>query len=173
MNTNLLIFFAIPIAVIVFSIVLQKLIRCPILVASIIFSILLIIVLAFFDSVYLIAVIAYTILSFITAYITMLICRFINNGEENSNCRRRCGCGNNTINGNNNGNNTSNDVIAVLSDGTILNGNDAVNAVSSNNGCNCNNNNNNTNTITATANFIPNTNNNGRTGSFSGCYRRR
>ena len=41
MNILLLLVFAIPIAIIVISIALQKLLRCPILVAGIIFSILL------------------------------------------------------------------------------------------------------------------------------------
>ena len=39
MNTLLLIFFALPIAVIVISIALQKILKCPVLVAAIIFSI--------------------------------------------------------------------------------------------------------------------------------------
>lgn len=90
MTTNLLIFFAIPLAVIIFSIALQKILRNPFLVAGIIFSIFLIIVLAFFDTIYLIAVVAYTILSFITAVLTCLICRFLrnqicNNGEQDEN----------------------------------------------------------------------------------------
>ena len=81
MNTNLLIFFAIPLAVIIFSIALQKVLRNPFLVAGIIFSILLIIVLAFFDIIYLIAVLVYTILSFITAVLTWLICRWLRNNQ--------------------------------------------------------------------------------------------
>lgn len=72
-NTILLIFFAIPFAIILFSIAIQKLIRNPFLVAGIIFSVLLIIVLAFFDPIYLILVIVYTILSFLTAVITKWI----------------------------------------------------------------------------------------------------
>ena len=43
-----------------------------------------------------------------------------------------------------------------------------------NNGCNCGcNNNNNTNPIAARVNIVPNSNDNGRTGYLSGCYRRR
>ena len=86
MITNLLIFFAIPLAIVVISIALQKLLRNPFLVASIIFSILLIIVLAFFDTVYLIAVVAYTILSFIAALLTCLISRFLRNQICNGFC---------------------------------------------------------------------------------------
>lgn len=76
-NTILLIFFAIPFAIILFSIALQKLIRNPFLVAGIIFSILLIIVLAFFAPIYLILVIVYTILSFLTAVFTKLIAQIL------------------------------------------------------------------------------------------------
>lgn len=91
-NTILLIFFAIPLAVIIFSIALQKLIRNPFLVASIIFAILLIIVLAFFDSIFLILVIAYTILSFVTAILTKIICKLLrriadtNSDSDSSDC---------------------------------------------------------------------------------------
>ncbi|MBQ3415711.1 MAG: YbeF family protein [Clostridia bacterium] len=85
-NTILLIFFAIPLGVIIFSIALQKLVRNPFLVASIIFAIFLIVVLAFFDSIFLILVIAYTILSFVTALITKIIWRFFKeNGNEEAN----------------------------------------------------------------------------------------
>ena len=84
-NSVLLIFFAIPLAIIIFSIALQKLIKNPFLVASVIFAIILIIVLAFFDSIFLILVIAYTILSFVTAVITKIIWRLLNrNGQIES-----------------------------------------------------------------------------------------
>lgn len=96
MNINLLIFFAIPLAIIIFSIALEKIFRNPFLVAGIIFSILLIIVLAFFDLIYLVAVLVYTILSFVTALLTCIICRNLNN---NSICNVMCNC-------NNGGNNT-------------------------------------------------------------------
>lgn len=86
MTTNLLIFFAIPLAVVVISIALQKVLRNPFLVAGIIFSILLIIVLALFDTIYLIAVVAYTILSFITAILTCLLGRFFRNEFCNGFC---------------------------------------------------------------------------------------
>ena len=86
MTTNLLIFFAIPLAVVVISIALQKVLRNPFLVAGIIFSILLIIVLALFATIYLIAVVAYTILSFITAILTCLLGRFFRNEFCNGFC---------------------------------------------------------------------------------------
>ncbi len=81
MNTLLLIFFAIPLAVIVFSIVLQKLICNSFLVSAVILSVSLIIVIAFFEPIYLIAVFAYTVLSFITAFLTNLICRLFSNSN--------------------------------------------------------------------------------------------
>lgn len=87
MTTNLLIFFALPLAVVIFSIALQKILKNPFLVSGIVFSVLLIIVLAFFDTLYLIAVIAYTILAFITAVLTCLIHRWLENNQIfNSDC---------------------------------------------------------------------------------------
>lgn len=72
---NLLIFFAFPIAVIVFSYALQKLINNPVLVSAIIFSVFLIITFAAFDETFLIATLAYTILSFIVATLTQISCK--------------------------------------------------------------------------------------------------
>ena len=73
---ELLLFFAIPLAVVVYSIALQKILRCPFLVSGIIFVTFLIIVLVLNNMEYLIAVIIYTIISFITAYVTMIIHRY-------------------------------------------------------------------------------------------------
>lgn len=86
--TNLLIFFAIPFAVIVVSIALQKLLRNPFLVAGIILSIFLVLAFALPSTTYLIAGIVYTVLSFVTAYLTMLIKRYIKEmqREQNNNC---------------------------------------------------------------------------------------
>ncbi len=90
---NLLIFFAIPFAVIVISLALQKLLRCPFLVAAIIFSIFLVVGFAISNLNIVIAGIIYAILSFVTAYLTMVVARL----------RRE----NNQENANNNNNNTS------------------------------------------------------------------
>ncbi len=126
MTTNLLIFFAIPFAVIIFSIALQKLLRNPFLVSAIIFSILLIIVLAFFDTIYLIAVVAYTILSFITAVITCLICRYFDtsqisncmfNSGNNNNCMGNNENNNNCMGNNGNNNSSNTEVITISNDG--------------------------------------------------------
>ena len=74
MNT-LLIFFALPIAIIIISIALQKIFKCPFLVAGIIFAIFLIVTFTIGNLNYLVATIAYTILAFITAILTNIICR--------------------------------------------------------------------------------------------------
>jgi hypothetical protein len=75
----LLIFFALPLATIILSVVLQKLIKNPILVAAIFFSIYLIVAFALFDATFLIAVIIYTILAYITAVIVRTIGIIVNN----------------------------------------------------------------------------------------------
>ena len=113
MTTNLLIFFAIPLAIIIISIALQKVLRNPFLVAAIIFSILLVIVLAFFDTIYLIAVVAYTVLAYITAVLTCLFRRLL----RNSNMGGCMGCGNNNNNDNGNIENET-QVVATLSEGS-------------------------------------------------------
>lgn len=73
----LLLFFALPIATIILSIVLQKILKSPILVAATFFAIFLIVTFAAFDTWFLVFVIAYTILAFITASIIQAIWRFI------------------------------------------------------------------------------------------------
>ena len=91
---NLLIFFAIPVATIILSIILETLIKCPFKVAGIAFSVFLITAFALGGTVeWLVLAIAYTIISFISAYLTYM---FENKQEENSssdssvvrNCRR-------------------------------------------------------------------------------------
>ena len=105
MNT-LLIFFAFPIAVIIFSIVLEKLLNNPIAVASLIFAVFLILAFTAFDTTFLIATLAYTILSLITALLVQLLCREDDDDDDddvcstvedllnnNSNNTNSCGCG--------------------------------------------------------------------------------
>lgn len=93
MMNLLLIFFALPLATIVFSIALQKILDNPILVASIIFSIFLIVTFVVGDLNLLIATIIYTIISFITA----IIVRYIdeNNDANNENNGTNQNCNNN------------------------------------------------------------------------------
>lgn len=123
----LLIFFALPIATIILAIVLEKLLRCPILTAATFFAIYLIVAFAAFDASFLIFVIAYTIIAYITALIAeFFFCR----------CKRRCmqcmmSCNNN--NNNNNEVQLSNESIQSI-------GNTVANIVNNaNNNCNCNN----------------------------------
>lgn len=71
---GLLLFFALPVATIILAIVLQKILKCPILVAATFFAIYLIVAFAIFDASFLIFVIAYTILAYIAAYLTKFLC---------------------------------------------------------------------------------------------------
>ena len=102
---NLLIFFALPIAVIVISIALQKILKCPPLVAAIIFSIFLIVTFIVNNLNFLIAAIVYAIISFITATIICLISKLkhttsicnnnfiaLNNGNCENEIPNNCGC---------------------------------------------------------------------------------
>lgn len=82
---NLLIFFAFPIAVIIVSIILQKLLHNPELVAALTFAVFLIITFTAFDETFLIATLAYTVLAFATAVITRIFCN-CSSGEESDIC---------------------------------------------------------------------------------------
>ena len=166
MNT-LLIFFALPIATIIISIALQKILKCPALVAAIIFAIFLIVTFIVGNLIFLVATIVYTIIAFITAAIVWLICRFLNRNRRrncgcdcdhdrddcNCNCNRRCEyrCGCNC----NNSTSTANDLLTISSN-------------CENNGYTYSN-----NGVTARINVIPNNNTNGRNGCICGSYRRR
>ena len=153
----LLIFFALPIAVIIFSVVLQKLLRCPFLVASIIFAIFLVVTFVVDDLTFLVATIVYTIIALITAFIVMIICKFLND-------YRNCCCRNNNNNINNaidvalanNENNDTNNISTITNIGT--------------NGTRCTCRQVDNNTISVSANIVP-SNNNTRTGRFYGSYR--
>lgn len=85
---NLLIFFALPIAVIIISIALQKIFKNSFLVAAIIFAAFLVATFVVNDLNLLIATIAYTILSFISAILTCVISELIRrlDNDENVNC---------------------------------------------------------------------------------------
>ncbi len=82
-----LVFLIFPIAVIIFSIALEKLLNSPVLVSAIIFIIGLIIALVFFsgNTNAIIAVIVYAIIAFITALITRFILNFFDNDNNNNN----------------------------------------------------------------------------------------
>lgn len=119
----LLIFFALPIATIILAIVLQKLLRCPVLTAATFFAIYLIVAFAAFDASFLIYVIVYTVL----AYITAVIAEFFF-----SRCRKNIKCNCNTCN--NNDIQLSNEEVERIATrvAQILSQN-------CNNNCNCNN----------------------------------
>ena len=92
MNVDLLIFFALPIATIIVSIALQKILKCPPLVSAIIFAIFLIVTFVINNLNFLIATIVYTIISFITAVLVCISCRLIRHLRE---ARNSCRCNNN------------------------------------------------------------------------------
>lgn len=190
----LLLFFALPIAVIIVSIALQKILKCQFLVASIIFAIFLVVTFVIGNLIYLVATIAYTILSFITAVLTKIICRILRELDRregnNDNC---CGRSNNTRNTNNGtqllsitGNCSNNDggngknLLTISSNGCgetenellTINSSYGTNNNSDSGRCSCNCNTSN-DSIAVRANVFPNNNTNGRTGNFCGCYRRR
>jgi len=79
---NLLIFFAIPVATIIFAIVFQKILQSPLLVAATFFAIFLIVTFAAFDESFLVFAILYTLLALITAIIVRFICCLIRNSDN-------------------------------------------------------------------------------------------
>lgn len=88
MNT-LLIFFAFPVATIILSIVLQKVLKNPLLVAATFFAIFLVITFAFANSSFLVYAILYSILAYVTAVLTAWICRLIRmlENQNSGTCR--------------------------------------------------------------------------------------
>lgn len=125
----LLIFFALPIAVIIISAILQKLLSSPIAVAALIFAIFLVVTFAISNINLLIATLVYTLLALITAVIVRFICE----SRKNNNI---CELLRNLLeNSSNNGTNLNN-ITNVLSDNNLTN-----NSNNSNNenscGCGC------------------------------------
>lgn len=160
MNT-LLIFFALPIAIIIISIALQKIFKCPFLVAGIIFAIFLIVTFAIGNLNYLVATIAYTILAFITAILTNIICRILRELDRREEANNNSG---NLLTIRSNGcNGVENDLLTINASYPNNNSNNT-------GSCSCNTSN---DSIAVRAKVIPNNNTNGRTGSFCGCFRRR
>lgn len=135
----LLIFFALPIAVIIISAILQKLLKNPIAVAAFVFAIFLIVTFAAFDETFLIATLAYTLLALITALIVKFICETNNHDDDICELLRDilknnniCELLRNILRDRNNNNDTICD---------ILNCNNSNNSNSNNNnscGCSCN-----------------------------------
>ena len=170
----LLIFFALPIATIIISIALQKIFKCPILVASIIFAIFLIVTFVIGSLEFLIAAIVYTIISYITAVIVCTLNRVFSRIRNNCNYTV-CNC-----NEGNQDNFNQNTVLTISADNiantldTTSQTNNSCSSCARRNTCNCCNcGNSNNNRVTARINVIPNNNTNGRTGCLCGNYRRR
>lgn len=82
MTNILLLYFAIPIAIIILSIIFETIIHSPIKIAGIVFAIFLVVTFAIGDETLLIFTILYTILAYIVAWLT---CQWINN-PNNSSC---------------------------------------------------------------------------------------
>lgn len=155
MNIILLIFFAIPLAVIIFSIALQKILKCPPLVAGIIFAIGIIVTFILGNTIFLVATVIYTLISYIVAIITCLITKYFCNANIDNTCIKKC-CNQNIRNTNNNNlltissncENTNNgDLLRINS--TCANGNTnnllTISSDCRRNTCNCNNSTNNMN----------------------------
>ena len=80
---NLILFiFIFPIAVIIFSIALQKILKNPFLVSAIILAVFLIITFTVYGVGFLIAAFIYAIIALITAYIVSIFCRISNRTIE-------------------------------------------------------------------------------------------
>lgn len=176
----ILIFVVLPLVTIIFSIALERLLKCPILVAAIIFAIFLILTYTVFSTDFLIFAIVFAILAFITAFLSKLFCKIIRRirklERRNSECDCDCDDDNEdllTISSRcgNNGENTR--VLTISTGGMCGNNNN------SESNCDCNNNDSNTSCgynsnnerIFLNAEIAPS--NNGRSGSFRGCFRRR
>lgn len=162
---NLLIFFALPIAVILISIALQKNLKCPPLVAGIIFAIFLIVTFIVNNLNFLIAAIVYSIISFITAYITCIVgkilCKIGNPCSCNCIRERPCGCGCNRNNSNNN----------LLTISNLQNGNATCGCDQNQEGCTYQITN--ADGLSARINVVPNVNNNTcNNNNNCGCRRR-
>lgn len=139
MNTLLLIFFAIPLAVIIISIALQKIFKCPFLVSAIIFAIFLIVTFVIGNLIFLVATIVYAIISFITAIVTNFICRILREFCCRDNSCERCNrCGRESRNGRcccRNSNDNSTQILSI--NGVCSNCKDDGNLLTiSSNGCN-------------------------------------
>lgn len=130
---NLLIFFALPIAVIIISVVLQKSLKCPILVAALIFAIFLVVTFTAFDETFLIATLAYTVLAFITAIFVRALC---NSSEgNNSVCEALANLLNNVTEDSENANTVLlNEILNNINNSNNTNSN---NENTNNNSCGC------------------------------------
>ncbi len=79
---NLLIFFAFPVATIIFAVALQKILKSPFLVSAVIFAVFLILTFTAFDESFLVFAILYALLALLTALATRFICCIIKNSDN-------------------------------------------------------------------------------------------
>lgn len=99
---TILFFIVLPLATILISIVLQRLLKSPILVAILVFAVYLILAFTVFETEFLIAAVIYAIIAFITAAIFKLICCLRRRFDlNNCNISNLCGDSNNDNNGDN------------------------------------------------------------------------
>ena len=85
-----LILVVLPLATIIFSIALQKLLKCPLLVAAVVFAIFLILTYTVFGTDFIIFAILFALLAFVTAFLVSIFCRILkrlcNLERRNSDC---------------------------------------------------------------------------------------
>lgn len=131
---DVLFFVVLPLATILIAIVLQKLLKSPILVAILTFAVYLILAFTVFTTDFLINAIIYTILAFLTAVIARTICCLLR--RMNCNNNSTCGC---------NSDNSSNDISELRTSinnlensiETLEDNIQTLTELLSNNGCGC------------------------------------
>lgn len=96
----LLLLFAIPFATVIFSIILQKLIKCPILVALAAFSIFIILAVTVFDETFFILAVIYSILAYVAALLARIIGNIISRYYGNNQIAGACECDEKLMDGN-------------------------------------------------------------------------
>ena len=178
----ILIFVVLPLATIIFSIALQRLFKCPVLVAAIIFAIFLILTYTVFGTDFIIFAILFAVLAFITAFLSNLFCKLIRRLRNLERRNTDCDCDDDDNETNEKlltissrcGNGESAELLTISTGGTCGNNNSNNNCGCTNYSNNCNwgdNNNSNSERIVLNAEVLPS--NNGRSGAFRGCFRRR
>lgn len=172
----LLLAFALPVATVLLAIVLQKVLKCPLLVAATFFAILLIITYAVFDSSFLVFAILYTILAYVTAVLTRLVCNIIS--RFGLSCGENCICENTCTNvGRSVAVSNGSWCCTTRNNGRTGIGTASANTVLSNgngNGCGCNQQSSEQNDpviILTNTNDMRNRNSSGRNGCGCGCNR--
>lgn len=113
---NMLLFFALPVGTILLSIVLQKILNSPTLVAITAFGIYLIVTFSTFDESFLIYAIVYTLIAYITAVITRFIFKLLHCQNINNNTETALNIDDNDISNNTVLNSSSSNICNCLSD---------------------------------------------------------